>query len=257
MERSRLAEKAHFLERGNIYFAYRPKTDSQVAHGPDDVARFYVVLSARGKASYRLIVIGRKKLPAVTDRGDRMAWGLVAEVSSNPDEVEDELDPKRYFTQTRGERLRPAARPAGEGVYLIARHRGHTHLAYVLELPAEPGPVQRALNIGQEGNYIVAVKNPMTPPARDTGLDRGRAADFPRNLQLRFRGRRFIPLDPPDFLDHEGAEIVLVGAKRSVRALGLNLEPRHETEATAEIFTDLRMEKALHPVGPLLEGKWE
>jgi hypothetical protein len=249
---------ASVLERGNIYFAYRPKVQAQTAHGFDDVQRFYVVISPRSKASYRLIVIGQKKLPAVTGRGDRMAWGFVEEVSSRPEDVEDELDPRRYFTKTRGEREQPAARPAGEGVYAIARHDRHTHFGYVLELPEKPGEVQRALNIGEDGNYIVNVKSPKAPLAPGTGLDKGRrVASFPRNLQMRFRGRRFIPLDPPDFLDHEGAEIVLIGAKRSVSALGLRLEPRRETEATAEIFTELRMEKSLHPVGPLLEGKWE
>jgi hypothetical protein len=30
----------------------------------------------------------------------------------------------------------------------------------------------------------------------------------------------------------------------------------HETLATAEIFTDLRMEMSVHPVTPLLEGRW-
>jgi hypothetical protein len=50
---------------------------------------------------------------------------------------------------------------------------------------------------------------------------------------------------------------VLIAAKGGVPALGVRLSPRHETEATAEIFTELRMEKSLHPVGPLLEGKWE
>jgi hypothetical protein len=249
---------AHFLERGKIYFAYRPKVEAQAAHGFDDVQRFYVVLSPRGKASYRLIVIGQKKLPAVTGPGDRTAWGFVEAVSSRPEDVEDELDPKRYFTKTRGERERPAARPAGEGMYVIARHNNHTHLAYVLELPEKPGEVQRALNIGADGNYIVTVKNPQTPAPPGTGLDQGRrAARFPKDLQARFRRRRFIPLDPPDFLDHEGAEIVLVGAKRSVGALGVRLDARRETQATAEIFTDLRMEPSLHPVGPLLEGKWE
>ena len=178
---------ASVLERGNIYFAYRPKVQAQTAHGFNDVQRFYVVLSPRGKASYRLIVIGQKKLPAVAGRGDRMAWGFVEEVSGRPEDVEDELDARRDFTKTHGERGQPAARPANEGVYAI------------------------------DG----------------------------------------IPLDPPDVLDHEGAEIVLIGAKRSVSALGLRLEPRRETEATAEIFTELRMEKSLHPVGPLLEGKWE
>jgi hypothetical protein len=68
---------------------------------------------------------------------------------------------------------------------------------------------------------------------------------------------RFIPVDPPDFLDHEGAEILLVGARQDVyKELGLQLNPEHETEATAEVFNDLRMGKSLHPTTPLFKGKW-
>ena len=39
--------------------------------------------------------------------------------------------------------------------------------------------------------------------------------------------------------------------------LGRVVDPEHETEATAEIFNDLLMEKSLHPVAPLLSGRWE
>jgi len=89
------------------------------------------------------------------------------------------------------------------------------------------------------------------------GVDEAHRARFPKTLQGRFGGRRFIPLDPPDFLDYEGAEILLVGAKQNARAeLGIQLDPEQETEATAEIFSDLRLEKAQHPLAPLLEGKW-
>jgi len=50
-------------ERGNIYFAYRPKIDEQVAQSLDDVERLYMILSPRGRDSYRLLVIGGKRLP--------------------------------------------------------------------------------------------------------------------------------------------------------------------------------------------------
>jgi hypothetical protein len=237
-------------EHGNLYFAYRPKLDVAVPSGRDDLQRLYLVASPRGRDSYRLIVIPEKRLPAVDGNGDRKAWGFVAKVASDPEEVEDELDPKT-------ERHVPAARPAGEAVYSIVRHRNHVHLAYALELPRPPGDVQRALNIVEEGSYIVAVKNPRVEQPPGVGLDERRKARFPRTLQARFRGRRFIPLDPPDFLDHEGAEVVLVGAHRHVFAeLGIRLDPEQETLATAEIFTDLRLEMSLHPVTPLLEGRW-
>lgn len=244
-------------ERGNLYFAYRPKLDVAVPISRDHLQRLYVVVSPRGRDSYRLIVIPEKRLPAVDRNGDRKSWGFVAKVASDPEELEDELDPKTRLTATRGERHVPAARPAGEAVYCIVRHRNHIHLAYALELPRPPGDVQRALNIAAEGSYIVAVKNPRAEQPPGVGLDERRKARFPRTLQVRFRGRRFMPLDPPDLLDHEGAEIVLVGAHRHVVAeLGIRLDPEQETLATAEIFTDLRMEMSLHPVTPLLEGRW-
>ena len=67
-----------------------------------------------------------------------------------------------------------------------------------------------------------------------------------------------MPVEPPEFLDYEGVEIVLVGAGRNVaEALGIDLEPAHETAATAEIFRDLKLEESIHPLAPLFEGKWE
>ncbi|OLB97967.1 MAG: hypothetical protein AUH30_09250 [Candidatus Rokubacteria bacterium 13_1_40CM_68_15] len=247
----------HVLERGNIYFFYRPRVGKETARGFADVQRLYMVLSPRGNKSYRLIIIGEKRLPAVTREGDRISWGFVDVVASRAEELEDELDPETYTTKTRGERQRPAARPAGEGVYAIVRHVDHTHLAYALELPPKPGEVQRVLNIGEEGSYIISVKNPDTPSPPGMGLDEARRATFPKDLEERFRGRRFIPVDPPDFLNYEGAEILLIGASQDVyEELGLRLNRQRETEATAEIFRDLRIEKSLHPITPLFKGTW-
>ena len=252
------------LERGDIYFAYRPRIDAPAVRSLADVQRLYMILSPFGKRSHRLIVIGAKRLPALgsDDRalssGDRKTWGFVDKVAPRAEEVEDELDPRTYQTETRGERHVAPARPAGEGVYALVRHGEHSHLAYALELPATPGEVQRAMNIVQEGSYIVAVKNPAAPSPEGVGLDETRRARLPKTLAARFGGRRFIALDPPDFLDYEGVEIVLVGARANVgEELGIDLEPAHETAATAEIFRELKLEDSVHPLTPLFEGKWE
>jgi hypothetical protein len=181
----------------------------------------------------------------------------VDKVGSKPQEVEDDLDRKEYQTKTRGERVQPEARPAGEGVYAIVQHGDHTHLAYVLELPDTPGEVQQSLNIAEEASYIISVKNPEQPSPQGVGLDESRQADFPKKLQARFRGRRFVEVDPPDFLNHEGAELLLIGASGDVyEDLGIELEDEDESESTAEIFNDLRLEKSQHPTEPLLKGKW-
>jgi hypothetical protein len=51
------------LERGDIYFLYRPRVDREEAQGPKDVERFYMLLKPWHQQLYRLIVIGRKRLP--------------------------------------------------------------------------------------------------------------------------------------------------------------------------------------------------
>jgi hypothetical protein len=246
---------ARLLERGHIYFAYRPKINAGEVRGLEDVERFYVILSPRGRDSYRLLFVGQKRLPGIIGPEDRKGWAFVEKVSSAAGEIEDELDPKSRLTRTRGLRHIPAGRPAGEGVYAIARHNNHTHLAYVLELPPTPGPVQEALRILPRAAYVVAVRNPRTDSA--AGLDPARRAKLPTSLQKRFRGRRFIPLDPPDFLDHEGAEVLLVGTRADALAeLGIELEPQHEDLANAGIFTDLQLEPSVHPLEPVTKGEW-
>lgn len=253
-----MADSVETLERGDIYMVFRPTVGTDDPDALEDVQRFYLILSKRGDKRYRLLVIGRKRLPDPARRGQARAWGFVEAVSRKPEDIEDALDEACYQTKTRGERTRPAARPVGEGVYRIVRHGDHTHLVYALELPEEPGEVQDALNIEPQASYIISVKNPEALTPARAGLRARRKASFPRHLQERFRGRKFIDVDPPELLDHEGAELLLVAAARDVEEeLGIELDTERENEASADIFEDLRMERDQHPLEPLFQGKWQ
>jgi hypothetical protein len=251
---------ASILERGSIFFFYRPRVhapgEEVRVHGLDDIARSYIVMHPRGKGLYRLIVVPRKRLPDVAKR--EREWAFVERVSRRPGEIEAELREERYGTKTRGARRIPSARPCGEGVYSMVRHEDHTHLTYALELPAEPGPVQEALQIAKEASYILSVKNPQAPSPPGAGLPEDEAARYPQPLEEIFRGRRFAPADPPDLLDYPGAQLLLIGAAADVRAeLGIELDPEREDERTAEIFRDLHIARSKYPVEPLFHGKWE
>ena len=193
---------ADVLERGNIYFACRPKVEHTSAAGLEDVQRFFVILSPFGSERHRLIVIGRKKLPAIA--GDQeQNWGFVQKVGREPEEIEE-------------------------------------------------------LNIPREGSYIVTVKNPEVDAPPGAGLPEDARPDLPQRLRRRFHGRRFIPVDPPEFLDREGTELVLIGADEHVfEELGVRLDPERETIDTAELFNELRMERAAHPLKPRFEGRWQ
>jgi hypothetical protein len=245
---------AETLEAGHIYFFYRPRVEQERASGLRDVQRSYMVLHPRGKRVWRLIVIPRKRLPEV-DSHER-EWAFVETVGRSPEEVEVALDRQRYETKTRGERVRPEARPAGEGVYVLARHEDHTHLAYELDSPKRPGEVQRELRIRKKASYIVAAKNPDAPSPRGMGLPEGERPELPTRLKQKFRGRRFAELEP-GLLDRPGTELILIGAtEEPERELGIDLRPRDERETQAAIFHDLKLVRSEHPPEPLFRGEW-
>jgi hypothetical protein len=241
------------LERGDVFFFYRPRIGADHIEDLAKVQRFFIVLRADGKGPYRLIVVGRKRLP-VTEQHERV-WAFVAKVSQDPDDVRSELEPQQYETKTRGARVEAAARPAGEGRYAIVAHDDHTHLAYALELPPARGPVQRELNIEQVASYIVSAKNPDAPTPPGRGLPHDRKAELSDELRKRFGDRRFVPVDPPDLLDHEGVELVLIGASPdAAEELGIELDAEREKLETADLLVKLRLQPQQFPMHPLLPG---
>ena len=245
------------LERGNIYFCYRPKVEHESVEKLKDVQQFYFVLAPHGKQSYRLIVIGKKRLPEVEGSSNNN-WCYVETVTDDAKEIEQGLRKETYQTKTLGERVQPAARPVGEGIYEIVRHRGHTNLIYALELPEDLGEAQKSLGIKEEASYIITIKNPQGSSPQGTGLPAEEKADLPEHLQNLFEERRFVPADPPEFLDYPGTELILIGASGDVEEeLGIELDPATETEDTAEILNDLRMRKSRHPIEPLFTGEWK
>lgn len=185
---------------------------------------------------------------------------------------------EEYSTATRGKRHRTAARALGEGVYRILKHesggRGrspHTHLVYKLELPTRgAGEPQEATNVEPEASFLVQVKNP-DPPSRGRdgggfrGLQNKRRAAFPAHLQGAFGSRRYAPADPPDLLNYEGCELLLIAASDDVEEeLGMQLEGEVEdaegetTQQGAAGCSDLvKMFGEVTDVKPLLSGSWD
>lgn len=244
---------AEILERGDIYFLYRPRVDEDDPSGLEDVQRLLVVLQPRPGERVRVLIVGRKVMPKVIDGVQERHWAFVAGVLSSPDELHTELNREVYTTAAGARREQPAARPVGEGVYGLVRHGDHTHLAYRLELPAQPGEAQAELGIAPEASYVLAVRNPDVPsPVRRSD----RPPAYPAELRERFGGRRWVPVDPAEFLDTEGAELVLISAGTDVEdELGVRLDAAAESAGTAEILAELPLE-ADRPLAPLLRGEW-
>src|ERR671930_1625544 len=140
---------AEILEQGDIYFFYRPKKGAEEVKGIEDVRRFFMVTAPEGSQLYRLFVIGKKSLPEVREteaRASERYWARVGGIFRDANELTKELSSDEF-------RKGDAARPVGEGKHAIVQHHNHAELAYVLELPKEPGEAQTELGIEKEASY--------------------------------------------------------------------------------------------------------
>jgi hypothetical protein len=244
---------AEILEEGRVYFFYWPRVGEPEVDDIEDVQRLHLVLRPRGADRFRVLVIGRKRLPRVQEAPE---WqqATVVDVVEGVDRLCEALGPRTYET-TRGRREVPAARLAGEGVYVLARHGDHTHLAYELLHPQRAGDVQRELNLQRHASCIITVRNPEVPALPGARAGTGRWPQFPDDLQARFGDRRFAPVDPPDFLDYEGTELVLIGvAGELARELGIDLDSEAERLSVGEVFEELRLSRDRQLADPLMRG---
>ena len=255
---------ADILEQGDIYFFYRPKTVAEEVKGIEDVRRFFMVTAPEEGQLYRLFVIGKKSLPEVRKteaRASERYWARVGGVFKDANELIKELSSDEF-------RKGDAARPVGEGKYAIIKHGNHAELAYILEMPKEPGEAQQELGIEKEASYIVSVINPKKP-AVSSVTDGGKYPSteeipmYPEELLKEFGDNdTFVPLSRDTrFIDYQNAQILLTAARegRDVikRDIGIEIVEEDETQQSADIFNKLKVRKDQVPIRPLTEGKLE
>ncbi|KAJ7567579.1 hypothetical protein O6H91_02G153800 [Diphasiastrum complanatum] len=193
------------------------------------------------QALLRLIIVGKKTLPDVKKKSSRPIWGFVELVTTDPQDIKDAL-----AAATRGHRRKPVARPVGEGAYCILSHasgrQSHTHFVYKRDLPEKgsKNKRQQALHIEDEAFYIIQIRNPEQPAPNNVGLGNKRRARFPAHLQGIIGSRRFVPADPPDFLNFEGCEFILIPASDNIeKELGVHLAHEHEEHQPCPDLPDI------------------
>ena len=270
-EERKKANQAEILEQGDIYFFYRPKKGVEEVKGIEDVRRFFMVTAPEQNNHenksplYRLFVIGKKSLPEVRKteaRASERYWARVGGIFKDANELTKELLSDEFRTGD-------AARPVGEGKYAIVKHhQNHTELAYILELPKEPGEAQKELGIEKEASYIISVINPKKPVVSSVA-DGGKYPSveeipmYPEELLKEFGDNdTFVPLSRNTrFLDYQNAQILLTAVRegRDViqRDIGIEIVEEDETQQSADIFNKLKLRREQVPIRPLTEGKLE
>ncbi|KAK4686067.1 hypothetical protein P7C73_g4061, partial [Tremellales sp. Uapishka_1] len=270
------------LEQGHIYFLYRPKIELDEAESIDDISKFHILLlPTTGPHStshfHRIIEIGKKKLP---DPGAKhqVIWGLVSGVGGDKAALKTAFGGYEYETKTRGTRHQGPARPAARGHYILhspqdklADSPDHNRqrdfkclLAYEISVPAAEdfGAVQTELGLEPKGAVVLQVKEPSADSRGNP-----RAAAIPREKRANdlFHGRRFIPANPPRFLDHQGTELLVITSPHEFSdSMGENGEQveedldgntQHEKVGVEEALKELGMSKKDTEI-QALEGEW-
>jgi hypothetical protein len=211
------------LESGRIRFYVRPRVEVLVPASFSDIQRFTFTLAPRNREVVRRVSVGKKRMP--DDRIRERQWAWIDRVGPAAHIISD-LGPKTYPTKTRGVRHQAGVIEVARGTYAITSHRDHTHLLYELESSrtAEVNgaggndgvtiELLRQLRVVPRASYIAAVFNPeskwRTREPADADVPFREPSIYDDALMARFGKRRFAPLDPA-FLEHEGAELVLIG----------------------------------------------
>ncbi|AIK97238.1 hypothetical protein [Candidatus Odyssella acanthamoebae] len=198
------------LQKGNIYFFYRPKVQHSYAHSIDDVQGLLLVFKPTDLNKYIILRVGKKRLPEATSY-----FAFVEKVCSTIEELKAQFKGEHYKTATEGERKMSAAQCVGEGKYLFLGHEQHTHLCFQLTDFEETNTLQKEFHLTAQADYLISVKNPHTSSPTGAGLPRQEKANYPLNLQNNFDDYRFIPLISPEYLNYEGAEFIIIGKDKS------------------------------------------
>lgn len=294
--------KSGTIERGHIYFFYRPKVEVEEVHSLDEVKNLHILLIPRppqfaagseegsssslkpdptrteeaelkvlspgadavpapvtrntSKQHYRLLTIGKKKLPEPHGTGRKETfWGTITSLGEDLHDLVEGLGPKTYETKTRGTRHEGAVRLVARGGYALVNtdartpSQRETHLGYNVSHPASSdiGDVQSAFGIYTASSFVVQVKNPKAPNTAP-GMGHTKEPDYPDWIMKDVfgagtaggRGResyglRFASVETPELLDHVGAQLLLIAARDGQQGLETSLgQGRGEALAHAE-----------------------
>ena len=216
------------LEKGVIYFFFRPRVNVTDPSNVNDIARSYFVLrpiptgaklgegTIGDDKSARLIALPKKVLPV---SGKDRFLVFVEKAKAGFQELKDDfMSASDYATKTQGTSHTPPVTPIAEGVYAITSTGRESHLAYMLSIPQELGEVQKDVGLKESGSWIVSAKNPKFPSA--PGTSPGGDPGYSQEIMDEFRDLRWGPLTPR-LLDYVNTQFLLIGESSGIkRAFG-------------------------------------
>jgi len=198
------------LEIGDLSFYVRHKVispgENTQIRNQGEIQHLYMLLHAKGTKIYRLLIIGKKELPAIEEREKH--WAIIDLVTKDRVKIAEILEKDVYGTVTRGERVQPEAVLVAKGEYSVKFDGRQTILSYKLKQDNLLSQLKADLNIVNHGNYILSVKNPeLNPPDNPQKLPA-----YPSKLRKQFKDLHFIAANPIELINYVNTQVILIGA---------------------------------------------
>ncbi|KAJ5594182.1 uncharacterized protein N7459_000390 [Penicillium hispanicum] len=238
---------SNILEKGIIYFFYRPRVSLPDPQSMDDISRSFMVLrptplgaeldesqgSIDKDARCRLLILPKKKFPTSPKERD---MGFVEKAGQTMKDLQEKfIASSTYHTSTRGERTVEEAKPYAEGVYALTSTYRASHLAYVLTIPAHIGEIQENFGLHERGSWIVQSKNPKFPGPPIGRLPK--EPEYPESVRAKFGDLRWVPMQP-EFIEYPNSQFLMIGEAQDKLGKAATAEGRkqeHEEEPGQEI----------------------
>lgn len=252
------AIRQNFLgeEDGHIYFFYYPKTVA--THNEQEVEHISFILHPFDSKLFRLISLNGVSLPQTANHFN-MVNGIVQKVDDKQSVIKHELEEQYQMVLGVPQLKRASARPCGEGVYSIIcpQNNSNAYLVYALEFPNIHGKIKELLHINTEGAFTFGVYNPYLESETEIEASR-KQPHYPENLKNVIKKQRIIYDRLPQLLNYENSKLVLFKEEDlDMQTLRKQLHPLAATSKTADIFTDLNLQREKFPVEPLFKGEWK
>ncbi|PYH89181.1 hypothetical protein BO71DRAFT_113816 [Aspergillus ellipticus CBS 707.79] len=212
---------SNVLEKGIIYFFYRPRVNVSDPKSVSEIARSFLVLrptpmgatldkdqgSVEPGTQCRLMMLPKKEFPT---SGKERDMGFVEKAGQTLKALQESfIAGETHQTATQGERSIPEARPYAEGVYAITSTKRSSHLAYILTIPKTMGTIQEDFGLRARGSWVVQSKNPKHPGPPSAQINK--EPEYPESIREKFGDYRWVPLQP-EFIDYPNAQFLMIGA---------------------------------------------
>lgn len=199
------------MQAGSIYFLVRPKIGHMKIGSTDDIQHLMLLLNPLGSNTYILIILGKKNLPKVAGTA---YFSFVDKVTENISSLKETLHERIYATKTRGDRKLGSMKCSGFGKYIIYFDNDHSYLAYRISKVNKE--LKDILNLKKADSFIVQIKNINKSASFGNQIVKETKVKFPRRLEKQFAKYKFIPLSTTEFLDYEGAELLLISREKRI-----------------------------------------